>query len=206
MARKSRLTLGSMPDPARAHGAWVYLISAVLAGVLVGAKSGPLPASLVGIGFAGLFLCSSAFAVGFERGWKRFLIGGALGVAGPGLALRLGADPMFLAYGALAVFPVAASAFFASKNGFLSVQALAFGVMALALAAPSTACAGGVNTTRTLLLVGLLTPFFVWRAIAIRLRLNTGKWKGPALRRAGLREAGYTAAWTVLVIGLVHLV
>lgn len=158
MASKPRLSLGSMPDPARAHGAWVYLISASLAGVLVGIRSGPLPAALVGVGFGGLFFCSSAFAVGRKRGQKRFLQGGFLGLAGPGLALYLGADPMFLAYGALAVVPVAVSAFFASKNGFLSVEALAVGVVALALAAPSAACAGGVSATRILVLVAYSRP------------------------------------------------
>ena len=206
MASKSRLRLGSMPDPARAHGAWVYLIAATLAGVLVGIRNGPGLAALVGIGFGGLFFCSSAFAVGRKRGQKRFLIGGFLGLAGPVLALYLGADPMFLAYGALAVVPVAVSAFYASKYGFLSVQALAFGVVALALAAPSAACAGGASTTRILALIGLLAPFFVWRAVAVRLRLNRSKWKAEQLRAAGLREAGYTAIWTLLAVGVVHLV
>ena len=58
-----RTRLQKVPDPARAHGAWVYLVLSVLAGVLSGAGGGLVPGLLAGVGFAGVFLCASAAAV-----------------------------------------------------------------------------------------------------------------------------------------------
>ena len=202
-----RVSIGHMPDPARAHGAWVYLIVSVLAGSLTAVRDGFLPALLAGIGFAGVFLVASSVALGVMRGWRRFVVGLAVATLAPSLALFLGADPSFFAYGLIALAPAAVAGWLAERRGFQSVGALAFGVAALVVAAPSSACAGGADIGMSLLLLALLTPFFVWRAMVVRRRLTSGKgWSRSRIRAAGIREAIWAVAWTSLVVLLAHVV
>jgi hypothetical protein len=201
-----RVTIGRMPDPARAHGAWVYLIVSVLAGSLTAVRDGFLPALLAGVGFAGVFLVASSAALGWARGRQRLLLGLAVAILAPTLALLTGADPSFLVYGLVALAPAALAAWFAERDGFQSPAALAFGVAALVLAAPSSACAGGAHTGMSLLLLVLLTPFFVWRAIVVRRRLTSGEeWSRSRIRTTGLREAVLAVAWTAVVVLLAHV-
>jgi hypothetical protein len=202
-----RVSIGRMPDPAQAHGAWVYLIVSVLAGSLTAVRDGFLPALLAGIGFAGVFLVASSLALGRSRGWKRLLVGLAVATLAPGLALLLGADPSFFVYGLIALAPAAIAAWFAERGGFQSPRALAFGVAALVVAAPSSACAGGAHTGMSLLLLALLTPFFVWRAMVVRSRLTSQKgWSRSRIRATGIREAVLAVAWTSSVVLLAHVV
>lgn len=201
-----RLTLGRMPDPARAHGAWVYLIVSILAGALSEVREGFVPALLAGTSFAGVFLLGSAFAVPPARRRMRILLGVPLGLVAPAVALAIGADPTFLAYAAVAVFPAGLSAWLAERDGFLSPAALSAGVAALGLAAPAAACAGGADVPRTLVLAGLLVPWFLWRTVRLRKRLDAIQSEGRAgLRRAGLREAGLTVVWTTFAVIAIHL-
>lgn len=201
-----RVSIGRMPDPAQAHGAWVYLIVSVLAGSLTAVREGFLPALLAGIGFAGVFLVASSLALG-RAGWRRFLVGLAVATLAPGLALALGADPSFFVYGLIALAPAAVAAWFAERRGFQSPRALAFGVAALVVAAPSSACAGGAHTGMSLLLLALLTPFFVWRAITVRSRLTSEKgWSRRRIRATGIREAVLAVVWTSFVVLLAHVV
>ncbi len=51
------------PDPAKAHGAWVYLAISILAGVLSAARFDMLAAPLAYSAFPGLFVLSGAFTV-----------------------------------------------------------------------------------------------------------------------------------------------
>lgn len=201
-----RVTIGRMPDPARAHGAWVYLIVSVLAGSLTAVREGFLPALLAGIGFAGVFLVASSLALGAVRGRRRFLVGLAVATLAPGLALVLGADPSFLAYGLIALAPAAAAGWLAERRGFQSVGALAFGIAALVVAAPSSACAGGADVGMSLLLLALLTPFFVWRAMTVRRHMTSGQgWSRSRIRATGIREAVWAVAWTSFVVALAHV-
>jgi hypothetical protein len=196
-----------MPDPARAHGAWVYLVVSILAGALTSIGQGFLPALLAGIGYAGVFLTASAAALGRGRWHRRFAIGATLALVPPGLALLLGADPAFLAYAPIAAFPAGASGWFAIQRGFQSPLALAFAVAALALAAPSAACAGGTSHTLGWILLGLLVPFFVWRSWRLSVLMKAEKgWTKKRLRRIGLTEAGLAVAWTALALAVVHAI
>jgi len=196
-----------MPDPARAHGAWVYLIVSILAGAMSVAGQGFLPALLAGLGYAGIFLLASSGALWPRPQWLRRAGAGLACAAGaPALALALDADPNFFAYALVAMFPAGAAVWFAVKRGFQSPLALCFAVAALAVAAPSAACAGGGTAREGWLLGLLLTPFFVWRTWRIRSALNTGgNWSRAELRRQGLREAGLALAWTAAAVGLIHV-
>jgi hypothetical protein len=195
-----------VPDPARAHGAWVYLGVSVLAGALTEAGQGVAPALLVGLGYAGVFLLGSSVALRPGRWRGRFALGLVLALAGPGAALLLGADPAFLAYAALAVFPAGMAAWCAVRRGFQSPLALAFGVTALTVAAPAAACAGGASRRLGWILLALLVPFFVWRTWRLRVRLTTRKgWTRAGLRAEGLREAALALAWTAIALAVVHL-
>lgn len=185
----------------------MYLVVSILAGALSEVREGFVPALLAGTSFAGVFLLGSACAVPAARRRRRILLGVPLGLVAPLLALAIGADPTFLAYAAVAVFPAGLSAWLAERDGFLSPAALASGVAALGLAAPAAACAGGADVPRTLLLGGLLVPWFLWRTVRLRKRLDTVRAGGrDSLRRAGLREAGLTVAWTTLALLVIHLV
>jgi len=196
-----------MPDPARAHGAWVYLAVSILAGALTAIGQGFLPALLAGIGYAGVFLTASAAALGRGRWQKRFAVGVVLALLPPGLALALGADPAFLAYAPIAAFPAGASGWFAIKKGFQSPPALALAVTALVLAAPSAACAGGTSHRLGWILLALLAPFFVWRTWRLGALMKSEKgWTKERLRRIGLTEAGLAIAWTALALGVIHLI
>ncbi|MCC7011000.1 MAG: hypothetical protein IT454_00445 [Planctomycetes bacterium] len=195
------------PDPARAHGAWVYLVISILAGVLTSARFDMSTAFFAGVAFLGVFVCASSFANPAARKWGRFAVGCAIIVACVVAGIATGADPMFLAYSAIAVFPAGASAFFALRHGFQSGPALAFAVVALVVAAPASACAGGAPHHLGLILLGLLAPFFAWRTWCTRqaLRSRSG-WTRKELKSLGWREAALAFGWTALALTVVHVV
>ena len=194
------------PDPARAHGAWVYLLVSILAGVLSAWRFDARAAACAGLAFLGVFVAASSLARAPERRAGRFGLG--LGITGASAAAGVagGADPAFLLYGLVAVFPAGASAWFALRHGFLSAGALCFAVVALVVAAPASLCAGGAPHGLGLLLLGLLAPFFAWRAWRTRvaLRAESG-WTREKLRALGWREAALALAWTALAVLAVHL-
>ncbi len=196
-----------IPDPARAHGAWVYLGVSVLAGALAVAGQGFVPALLAGLGYAGVFLLTSAAALVPRPTWRRRAVSGLLLATGaPWAAIAAGADPAFLAYALVALFPAALAGWFGVRRGFQSPLALCFAVAALAVAAPSAACAGGGTAREGWLLGLLLTPFFVWRTWRLRRALDARRVASRAeLRRTGLVEAALAAAWTALAIVVIHL-
>lgn len=195
------------PDPARAHGAWVYLVISILAGVLTSARFDMSTAFFAGVGFLGVFVCASSFANPAVRNWKRFSIGLGI-IATCALAgIASGADPMFLAYGAIAVFPAAASAWFGFRHGFQSGPALAFAVATLVVAAPASSCAGGAPHALGLLLLGLLAPFFAWRTWCTRQTLRShGGWTRQQLKALGWKEAALALGWTAVALTIVHVV
>ncbi|MHC4844544.1 MAG: hypothetical protein ACYTCU_00130 [Planctomycetota bacterium] len=203
----SALLTRNFPDPAKAHGAWVYLVVSILAGALSVAGQGFLPALLAGIGYAGIFLIASSVALWKRPTWRRRFVGGlALAAGAPVLALTLDADPNFFAYALVAMFPAAVAVWFSVRRGFQSPLALCFAVAALTVAAPSAACAGGGTAREGWLLGILLTPFFVWRTWRLRTLLATRKgWTRAELRRQGLLEAGYAVAWTAVAVVIIHL-
>jgi len=185
----------------------VYLGLSVLAGALSAVREGWLPALLAGLGFAGVFLAASAVAIGWRKALRRLLLGLALALLAPAAALALGADPTFFAFGLLALFPAGISAWFAELRGFQSPIALALGITALVVAAPSAACAGGADLTRSLVLLALLLPFFIWRALRILGILREEKQPDrSALRRRGQREAFLAVGWTFLAVVVIHLI
>lgn len=193
--------IGRAPDPARAHGAWVYLLAAILAGMLTANRSDLAPATLVGAGFAGAFLLASALASSRRR--KRRVAIGVVLISLPLMALLGGADPSFLVYAAAAIPPAVLSALFASRHGFLSPGALGLGAVTLSVAAPSAACAGGVSPFDALLLLAAITPFYVWRTLTVRHALRSHPDR-QTIRRLGWRETALAAAWTALVVAGVH--
>jgi len=193
------------PDPVKAHGAWVYLCVSILAGALTELGQGFLPAVFAGAGYAGVFLVASAFALWPGPWRRRFLIGLAFALLSPAVAIALGADPTFLAYGLVAVFPAGAAAWFAYRRGVQSPPALLFGVAALVVAAPSVACAGGAPRAMGWILLALLAPFFAWRTARIRALLGRQGWDRARLRAVGWREALYAVLWTFLALALIHL-
>jgi len=198
---------GRIPDPAQAHGAWVYLIVSILAGALSVGGRGFLPALLSGIGFAGVFLAASSLALLRKpRFWRRLLTGVLLATLAPLLALEVGADPAFFVFGLVAVLPAALSGYFAERQGFRSPAALAFAVTALVVAAPSSACAGGASIQRGLLLLALLAPFFAWRTFVLRKAMTGPGWTRARLRRRGLVESGYAVGWTALSVAVMHAI
>jgi hypothetical protein len=194
------------PDPARAHGAWVYLFASILAGVLSAGGHGAIAALCAGLAFVGVFVMVGGLAVR-PKPWRlRFGSGLAFALAATGTGLLLGADPMFLVYAMVAFFPIAASVWFAMRAGFQSAPALAFAVVGLAVAAPAAACAGGTSPGMGFLLLALLGPFFAWRTWHARVALRGGEgWDRAKLKRVGLREALLAAVWTLASVGVVHL-
>ena len=198
----------NMPDPARAHGAWVYLIVSVLAGALSVAGQGFMPALFAGVGYVGIFLLASSVALWPRPRWRRRFASGFLLAAGaPVLALLLDGDPSFFAYALIAAFPAGAAVWFSVRQGFQSPVALCFAVAALVVAAPSAACAGGGSAQVGWMLVLLLTPFFLWRTWSIRSTLTKNKsWTRDQLRKQGMREAGIAVIWTALCVALIHIV
>jgi hypothetical protein len=205
MAR--RLRFGRVPDPAKAHGAWVYLVLSILAGTLTATGRGLLPAFLVGVGFAGVFICASAVALVGKRGMTTRLAAGLLlAVVGPGVAVYLGASPSFFAFSLVAIAPAALAGYCAEKSGIMSPQAMAFAVVALVVAAPSSACAGGASATTGLLLLILLAPFFAYRTWKVRDAItNQAGWTRAKLKKQGLTEALYGLSWIAVVVMSFHL-
>jgi hypothetical protein len=202
----SALSSGRVPDPAKAHGAWVYLLVSVLAGALTAAGIGFLPALFSGLAFAGVFLLASSVALGWPKGARRMLTGAVIALSALVLALALGADRTFFVYGLTALFPAAMASWFAHRRGFLSPAALSFGVAALVVAAPCAACAGGASAAQSWFLLLLLAPFFAWRTVRIRRMLDEQKgWGRADLRKQGMREAGLSVVWTFLAVLVVHL-
>jgi hypothetical protein len=195
------------PDPARAHGAWVYLAVSVLSGVLCTHGRGVLAASCVGLALVGVFLLASGLAIHPKPARSRVALGLALAAGGTLGALALGADRMFLVYAGTAAFPAGAAAWLGQRFGFQSVPALVFAAVTLAVAAPAAACAGGADARLGLLLFALLAPFFAWRTWRTRntLRAQQG-WDRAALKRLGLREAAFAVSWMALAIATVHVV
>lgn len=202
-----RIRLGQIPDPARAHGAWVFLILSVLAGSLTASSGGFLLAILAGLGFGGVFLLASAAAIRGRRGYlKRAIIGLLFSAFSPILAVALDANPLFLSHGAVAIFPAALSGYFAERYGFQSALTLTFAVAALAVAAPAAACAGGASPLRAWALLAMLTPFFAWRTCTIRSQIASGAVRGRSeLKRQGMREAGMAVVWTAIAVGVIHM-
>ena len=196
------------PDPLKAHGALVLLAVSIVAGTLTAVRDGPVQALAAGLGFGGVFLCASALATRSSRKRiARLLWGGTLASAAPLLALMMGANPIFLLYGLVAVFPAALSGLLGARYGFRSPGALAFGIAALVVAAPSSACAGGATPLRSWLLLALLAPFFAWRAGRVaRLIGAGGAVTRDVLRRQGWREALYAVTWTFISVAVIHLV
>jgi len=202
-----RLRFGRLPDPARAHGAWAYLLLSILAGTLTATGRGLLPALLVGVGFAGVFLCASAVALVGKRGMTTRLAAGLLlAVVGPGAAIYLGASSSFFAFSLAALAPAALAGYCAEKSGIMSPQAMAFAVVALVIAAPSSACAGGASASTGLLLLILLAPFFAYRTWKVRDALTSEKgWTRSKLKKQGLTEALYGLGWVSVVVLSFHL-
>jgi hypothetical protein len=194
------------PDPARAHGAWVYLVISILAGVLSAARYDMFAALLAGAAFLGVFVLAGA-AAGYPKHWHaRLAIGGAILAASLIAAVSATPDPSFLAYGAVAVFPAAAAAWFGFRHGFQSGGALSFAVVTLVVAAPASLCAGGAPHTLGLVLLGLLAPFFAWRTWHTREALRDSHgWSRAKLRALGWREALIALLWTTFAVSLVHV-
>ncbi len=197
----------AIPDPARAHGAWVYLLLSMLAGVLSSIGEGALAAAGAGLGYAGVFVAASSFAPkAAATRIRRLGVGLALAILGPALSLVLGAPPFFLSIGMVALAPTLLAGYYGTRQGFQSAPALGFAIAALAVAAPSAACAGGASAWQGLILLALLVPFFAWRSLRLRRLLAAHVVSGrAAIRREGLREALLGAIWTLVVVALMHL-
>jgi len=188
------------PDPLRAHGAWVYLFASVGAGALVGAEHGVEVPMLVGTAFAGGFLVAAAVAAGMRRKGRQVLVGVALIVLSPLVALWLGADRGFLTVAACAGVPAILALVLEKTRGFLSASAMTAGIAALVMAAPTAAVAGGASLEHAAWLVALLTPVYSWRSLRIARPLHRGgTWDRVALRARGLREAALAAIWALAV-------
>ncbi len=200
------IPIGRMPDPRRVHGAWVYLFAATGAGALVGSGAGVLPALLAGTTFAGLFLLAVTLAIGLRGGHGPWAVGLGLSLLAPSSASWLGAQRDFLWTAFAAVLPAVVALAFALRHGWLAPSALACGVLALTLAAPAAARAGGASWSRALALFATLLVFFEWRTLRIALSLRPGSriegLNAQALRAQGLREAGLALAWTTLSVVL----
>ncbi|HEB88808.1 MAG TPA: hypothetical protein ENI85_04485 [Deltaproteobacteria bacterium] len=198
--RKPRIAI-DLPDPSRAHGAWVQFFCSAAAGAMLGGRGGIEIPLLVGSGFAGAFLVGAALAVGLHRKARRFAGGLALTVAGPAGALLLGADPSFLVVAGATLAPALGAVWLAKRRGILSRATLLAATAAVVAVAPASALAGGASWTAAAVLFALLWPVFSWRGIRISARLEgSGSWDRAALRRSGLREAAIAAAWTVVAV------
>ena len=193
-----------LPDPLHAHGAWVYLSASVAVGALAAPPDHVLPALLAGAGTTGAFMvCGSLW--GHRRRVRPLLIGAAVALCGPLLALLLGAEPVFLAFAGFAALPALAAVLFARVYGSLSLPAIVGATLAIAISAPVAASAGGMPIGRSLLLLSLLAPFFAWRTVHVRTALTA---RGPhrtSPKAAGLREARHAAVWCALVVLLSHV-
>ena len=192
-----------IPDLMHAHGAWVFLTVSVGTGAFWAQDAMLLPALLAGTAHAGAFLLVAGMLRG-SGGRSAAARGGALALGGALAALALGAEPTFLVVEAFALLPALAAVAAARWLGALSVTAIAMGSLAIALAAPVAACAGGASPMRAALLALLLAPFFAWRTAAVLARLrSTSGGRRASLRDWGLREAGFAAVWslTLAVIG-----
>ena len=194
------------PDPAKAHGAWVYLAISIVAGVLSAARFDMLTALLAGTAFLGVFVLSSAFAVYPRRWLSRLSTGLAILLISVSCGFALSLEPMSLAYGTVAVFPASAAAWLGFRHGFQSAGALSFAVVTLVVAAPASMCAGGAPHHLGLLLLVMLAPFFAWRTWHTReaLRESSG-WTRAKLRALGWREAAIALLWTTFSVALVHM-
>jgi hypothetical protein len=192
-----------MPDLLRAHGVWVWLAVSVASGALWAREALLVPALLAGTAHAGAFvLVASAF--GRSGDARTCAKGAAIAVAASLLAVWLGAPRAFLALEALTLVPAAGALLAAGRFGPLSRPTLAAGALAVAMAAPVTACAGGVAPARAALLALLLAPFFAWRAQSVVVRpRTTSDGRRESLRARGLREAGFAAAWSLGIAALV---
>jgi hypothetical protein len=199
------LVPGQVPDPLRAHGAWVYLIVSILAGALAVDDRGVVPALLAGSGFVGVFVLAGSLAIfGRRRTRRRLTLGLLLTLGTPLLALGLGADPSFLVISLLALPPVAGAAYFANRRGFLSPGALACGVAALVVAAPTAASAGGAPAPVALLMLAILNPVFSWRTWRLARALGQG-WTKERLQRRGLLESVWAVGWATLAVIVIRL-
>jgi hypothetical protein len=137
---------------------------------------------------------------------SRLISGLLLAVAGPTVALYLGASPSFFGFSLVALGPAALAGYCAEKHGIVSPQAMAFAVVALVVAAPSSACAGGASVHTGLLLMILLAPFFAYRTWKVRNAISseTG-WSRAQLKKQGLVEVLYGVSWIALVVLSFHL-
>lgn len=203
----NRIHVGRIPDPLRAHGALAYLFVSVVAGVLAAAGEAVWPALFAGLGYIGVFVLASGFAIAAgARRDRRLAVGLGVAVLGPFLALELGADPTFLLFGTVALVPAAIAGMLAERDGFHSKGALAFAVAALAVAAPAVACAGGATPTRSWTLLALLAPFFACRTYAVRVRISSNKgWNRAELRKQGYLEVAFAVVWMACALGLLQV-
>lgn len=186
------------PNPARAHGAWIYLLLSVASGVLLAVDQEIRYAVLVGAGFVGAFLAAAALSVPSRRSGRLVWFGAGTAAAGPAVALWFEADSRFLIVGGLAALLGGGAILLEKWFGFLSFTALAVGLAALAIAAPVSAIAGGAGLGRGAALFAFLWPFFCWRTFRIAAPLQSGEvWNRHALKARGLREAAIAAAWSL---------
>jgi hypothetical protein len=198
--QRLRLGPGRIPDPLRAHGAWVYLAVSILAGMLTVTPRGYAPAVLAGCGFVGVLVAVSSVATtGRRAGLGRLVVGSPLAIGSPLLALDLGAAPESLFVSLLAVPLALAAAYFASRQGFLSPGALAFGVTALVVSAPVAASAGGASPRSAFLILVTLAPFCFWRTWRLARELGRG-WTRERLARQGLVESALAVAWAAVAV------
>jgi len=196
-----------MPDPTRAHGAWVYLFVSIGAGAMLGAARGVEPALLIGTGFAGGFLGTAAVVVGVQRRRRQLLVGFATALFAPLVALWLGAEREFLWVAASAAIVGVAAVGLARWRGFLSRTAMITGIAALALAGPAAAVAGGAGAARATALFALIWPFYSWRSLRVGAWLEADEQpKRAEVRARGLREAAIAAVWTLTVVFGLRLV
>ncbi len=188
------------PNPSKAHGAWIYLFVSVVSGTLIGTEHGVEPAMLVGTGFIGAFLVIAALSAGARRKRRQLLTGASLAVLSPLGAMWLNADPRFLVVAALAAISAVVAILLERKLGFLSRAALVAGVATLAFAAPVVAVAGGASVRQSVVVFGLLWPFFCWRTLRVAAPLRAGAaWDRAALRARGLQEAAIVSLWAFVV-------
>jgi hypothetical protein len=195
---------GQVPDPLRAHGAWVYLVVSILAGASTVSVRGSVSALLAGSGFVGLFVLGSALAIGGRHPARgRLALGIPLTVGAPLMALGLGADPSFLLVSLVAIPPAGIAFYSANRSGFLSPGALAFGVAAVAVAAPVAASAGGASPRLALLMLAILAPLFFWRTWRLARALGQG-WTKERLQRRGLVESGWAVGWAAVAVAVIR--
>lgn len=202
---RHRLVPGRIPDPLRAHGAWVYLIVSILAGALTGEPRGFPAALLAGGGFVGVFVLAGSLAIASRPAARaRLALGLVLAVGAPLLAAGLGADRSVLLVALAAGPPALAAAWFASRRGFLSPGALAFGVTALVVSAPAAASAGGASPRRALLILAALAPLFFWRTWRLARTLGR-EWTRERFVRRGLFESAIAVAWAAVAVAVTRM-